>query len=849
MSSLESLGGKGANLVRLREAGFAVPEFVVVPTSEYDAFVTASGLQPLVDAALHGIRHEADHASDTIRAAFSAADMTRQQRDRILELAAPLLGGPVAVRSSATAEDLPDLSFAGQQDTFLDVSGADELCVRVVDCWSSLWTARAIIYRARNAIPHAGVRLAVVIQRMVPADVSGVLFTANPLTGRRDESVVDAVAGLGDALVSGRTTPDNYVLETSTAFVRARILTGARPLLGPVALGELAGLSRRVDREFGQPQDVEWVLRGAELLVVQSRPITNLYPVPQASSDELTVWFSLGAFQGMLEPFTPLGQDALRFALTAAARLAGRDLDWHTNTFIQSAGERLWLRIDGLVRQRVGRTLLLKGLPMVEPGTAAVLARLLDDPRLAPRDQGRTPQALVGWSRFLTRVWGRVPHAVAHPEQARADLDAATDSFVAEASQRLDAAGLAGDPGARLTARVRAIEELLGRVFPVLLPVFGPIMVPSMAMVVRLRHLARATGLADADALALTILRSLPGNVTTEMDLALSDAARLIRADATAWGWLAMTEPALLAVQYRAGRLPRVAQEAIGSFLERYGMRGVAEIDLGAPRWRDDPEAVMQTLQSYLIVDDPERLPRAVHARGEVEATEAVERLAATAGPLAARQIRFMAASVRGMFGARETPKFTIVKVFGLMRDALDASARDLVAAGLLAQPSDVYFLGLDELGSAFARDHRADVAARRAVREREARRGRVPRVLLGDGRAFHEGLEGADGGLRGSGVSPGVAEGPVRVVVDPRTSQLAPGEILVCAGTDPAWTPLFMAAAGLVTEVGGLMTHGSVVAREYGIPAVVGVHEATTRLVTGQRIRLDGTTGAIEVL
>jgi len=849
MSSLERLGGKGANLVRLREAGFAVPEFVVLPTEEYDAFVAAAGLQVVVEAALHGIRHEAEHASDTIRAAFAASDLAPAQRQRILALAAPLLDGPLAVRSSATAEDLPEASFAGQQDTFLDVRGADELCARVVDCWSSLWTARAIAYRSRNGVPHTGVRLAVVIQRMVPADVSGVLFTVNPLTGRRDETVVDAVAGLGEALVSGRVTPDNYVVETATGFVRQRSLAGPRALLGPAALDDLAGVSRSVASAFGEPQDVEWVLRGTTLHLVQSRPITSLYPVPEVDTDELTVFFSVGAFQGMLEPITPLGQDVLRVALTAATKLAGHRTDWHTNTFVRSAGERLWFRLDGLLRNRTGRTLLRNGLPMVEPGTAAILERLLEDPRLSPRPGVRTPQALLGWSRFLVQVWGQVPHAVANPGQARADLVAATDALVAEASRRLEVAGAAADPRARLSARVRAIEEVLETLFPALLPVFGPIMVPSMAMVVRLRHLARATGLPEADALALTVLRALPGNVTTEMDLALSDVAATIRADATAWGWLAMTEPPALARQFTAGGLPRVAQEAVASFLADYGMRGVAEIDLGAPRWRDDPEAVLQTLQSYLLVDDPARLPRAVHARGEAEAADAVARLAAASGRVAARQVRFLASAVRGMFGARETPKFTIVKVFGLMREALDASARDLVAAGLLGSAADVYLLRLDELDGAFARDWRPVVEARRRVREREARRGRVPRVLLGDGRAFHEGLEGADGGLHGSGVSPGVAEGPVRVVLDPRTSQLVPGEILVCAGTDPAWTPLFLTAAGLVTEVGGLMTHGSVVAREYGIPAVVGVHEATDRLVTGQRIRLDGTTGAIEVL
>jgi pyruvate,water dikinase len=267
----------------------------------------------------------------------------------------------------------------------------------------------------------------------------------------------------------------------------------------------------------------------------------------------------------------------------------------------------------------------------------------------------------------------------------------------------------------------------------------------------------------------------------------------------------------------------------------------------------------MHTLQSYLSIA-PEFAPDVVFARGERAAQAAIEKLAAEArgqpgGWLKEKLVRAAARRIRLLMGARESPKFFAIRTMGIARRALLEVGQEFVEAGAIDRPDDLVFLQLSELESLSrneTRDWKALIAERRAAYERELRRPQAPRVLVSDGRAFYEGLgaetEGDDT-IIGSPVSPGVAEGFVRVVLDPRHTQLAPGEILVCPGTDPAWTPLFMAAGGLVTEVGGMMTHGSVVAREYGIPAVVGVESATVRLKTGQRVRVDGTTGRVMVL
>jgi pyruvate,water dikinase len=280
---------------------------------------------------------------------------------------------------------------------------------------------------------------------------------------------------------------------------------------------------------------------------------------------------------------------------------------------------------------------------------------------------------------------------------------------------------------------------------------------------------------------------------------------------------------------------------------------------MGQPRWREDPTSIVQTLQSYIRIPD-DMAPDVLFARGAQSAEKTVERLAEQArqgpgGAIKARIVRAAAQRVRVLLGLRESPKFFIIRVMGIVRNELLASGDEFVADEILEKPEDLFFLHFHELQALANRDLRdwkALIAERRSTYDRENRRKQVPRVLVSDGRAFYEGIgviADTDTVIRGSPVSPGVVEGIVHVIFDPRGAQLAPGEILVCPGTDPAWTPLFMAAGGLITEVGGMMTHGSVVAREYGIPAVVGVHQATTRLKDGQRVRVDGTAGKIMLL
>ena len=886
-------GGKAVNLGRMTRSGFPVPDGFVVTTTAYRHAVAATaGLADLIDAALaEGDPTDpatAESASRAIRAAFRAAPVPAEVAEAVRAAYLALDEGPVAVRSSATAEDLPDLSFAGQQDTYLGIVGEAAVLDAIRDCWSSLWTARAIVYRRRNLVPDAAAALAVVVQRLVPADVSGVLFTANPLTGHRGQMVLDATFGLGEALVSGQVEPDHVVADAASGRVLSRtvgakavatvvsptggVTTETRQASGDSAITDsqvaaLVALGRRVQAEYAAPQDIEWAIHDGTIHLLQTRAITSLYPVPDGAPPD-SVWLSFGAVQGMLAPMTPLGRDAIRCILSGGASVFGHTVDERTNPYLGVAGERLWIRLDRLLRNPLGRRGAPEFLRFVDPSAAAIADTLLGEHWLRPLPRATSRRVAAQTARDLARFGRvavpRIARALARPLPARDRFDDDIDDLIATAREREADAAAQAEPVARLAARARALRADLRGAFPTLLPDAAPLVAPAVVMLRVLSELTDATTDGHGvSPLAMEVTRAIPRNPTTEMDLTLWAVAEAIRADPEATFAFQALTPTELAARYAARRLPDGAQAALDAFLTAYGMRGVGEIDLGRPRWREDPTDLLQTLTVYLDLPE-DAAPPAVFRRGEQAAAVAVERLAAVAsgmprGHLRARTVRWLASRIRALAGGREQPKFAVVQVMGVIREGLLASGADLVALGVLDRPDDVFFLHLSELTGltqASLGGLRPAVEARRAAWSTEIRRARVPRVLVGDGRAFHEGVartaDLADlppGTLVGSPVSPGVVEGLVRVVHDPAPSGLQPGEILVCLGTDPAWTPLFLTAGGLITEVGGMMTHGSVVAREYGIPAVVGVDAATTRLVTGQRIRVNGSVGTIELL
>ncbi|HUS15316.1 MAG TPA: PEP/pyruvate-binding domain-containing protein, partial [Chloroflexia bacterium] len=461
-ADLAAVGGKGANLARLARAGFPVPPGFLVGTAGYRAFVEANDLQAAIltiaRAVPAGDPAALEVASAAIRDRFAAGTMPPAVAAALAAGYAELGSPPVAVRSSATAEDLPDMSFAGQQDTYLNIVGPATLQDAVVRCWASLWTARALGYRARNGIAPEDVALAVVVQEMVPSEASGVLFTANPLTGLRDEVVIDATLGLGEALVSGLVEPDHYVVDATATRILHKTLgdkalaihgqagggtvtvsadAAKHQALPDAAIRELAALGQRVAAHYGTPQDLEWGWADARLYLLQARPITSLFPLPAGvSADPLRVLFSFASVQGVLDPYTPFGQDAIQMVAAGGARMFGFPYTFETQPVLRTAAERLFIDITGPVRHRIGRRLISRAGGALDPGAYQALSTLLADPRLAAT-RGRIHSSTLGHlGRGLGPVLPRLLLALIWPEARYRAMRRQTDAAIARLTAR-----------------------------------------------------------------------------------------------------------------------------------------------------------------------------------------------------------------------------------------------------------------------------------------------------------------------------------------------------------------------------------------------------------------------------
>lgn len=869
------VGGKAASLGELVRAGFPVPSGYCLTTRAYALTEARAGLDAVLDALAvtsPGDPAAAEHAAaarERILAAPVPDPVVRAVTDGYTRLGD---GEPVAVavRSSATAEDLPFASFAGQQDTLLGVVGPDAVLDAVRRCWASLWTDRAVSYRTNNGIDHRRVRLAVVVQLMVDPRVAGVMFTANPLTGRRRQAVIDASPGLGEAVVSGGVDPDHMVVDPSTGEVLERRLGDKRLLVRPAAEGgtervesadggdaacladneaiALARLGMRVEDHYRTPQDTEWAIDGhGAVWLTQSRPITTLYPLPEGApppAEDLRVYFSVNVAQGVFRPFTPAGVQAIRLFGSSVATILGSPPAGFAAgpRVVVAAGGRLFLDATPAVRSAIGRKILPRLLGVMEARSASVMRGLFEDPRLSVAHRSVRPVLRrVVPALLRLRAPSRAVATVLRPATARARVDRLVEEI---------RAGTSVPGGMTGPQRLDAVEHVVRRIIGRALGTFAPVLLPYMVLHRLVRRLL--SDLATEGELQ-TALRGLPHNPTTEMDLALWDVTAEIGRDASSRRLFSDTPPDDLAADYRANRLPPAAQHALAGFLRSYGHRGVAEIDVGVPRWGEEPAHVLGAVANYLRLDDPELAPDAKFERGRREGeamVAALTRRAREHHPLRGRIAGFCLRRIREIAGLREMPKFSLVLLLAGVRVQLRQVGEELAAAGRLEAAEDVFFVDFREARDALCgRDLRPLVRDRRTAHDRELRRRHVPRVLLSDGtepEATASVPARADGTLTGAPASPGVVTAPARVVLDPAAARLEPGEILVAPSTDPGWTPLFLTAGGLVMEMGGAISHGAVVAREYGIPAVVGVRHATERIEEGQHLTVDGAAGTV---
>lgn len=787
-TDLATAGGKGANLGALVRAGLPVPDGFVVTTAAYTSAVTG------VDLGEEGA---------AIRKAVQSAPVPAPLRAEILAAYAALGAGPVAVRSSATAEDLPGAAFAGQQDTYLNVVGDDALVEAVRRCWGSLWTDRAIAYRARLGIDPAEIAIAVVVQAMVDAEFAGVMFTADPVSGARDTLVVDASAGLGEAVVSGQVTPDHYLLDPAG---RVRALTpGRREVviravagggvshaagepgegLPEPALPELAGLGATVAQLFGCPQDIEWAWAHGRVALLQARPMTALPPPPLRLNRAARM---LGAIQSELFPVRPYPIDMSTWIPHGPFGMMGQ-----ITRFYGVRGpfdDDVLTEVDGVVYALVPHA-----------------------PRPTPRILGAPLRIASRVRRFDPARWTADPRFAAFRARVR--------ELAAQDPTALDWHHLVGLPR-RVLAALDPITELRIDYLP--------------GAGAALRRLLVTLALLGRRRLLRELIMDTPTR-TRDTNQALEALATTVRADPALAEAVATRDPSRLAAfpAFEAG---------LGAFLAQYGHRETTSAVLVTPpTWGADPATVLGLL-TVLAADPPQPPADAGAAMAQLLAHPRLRRPARRARVL--RRVE----RARAGLAFREDSHFAFTEPLPMLRRALLEIGSRLRDAGVLTEPQDVFHLRLEELETLadparlpepVARRLRTDVAAR------AARRAELAGVRMIDPRALYPDRERGHALLAGTPAGGGTASGPVKIIRDAAEfTELRTGDVLVCPYTNPAWTPLFARAAAVVVDTGGAASHAAIVAREYGIPAVMGTGTATSTLAEGRWVTVDGDTGRI---
>ncbi|GAA3667027.1 PEP/pyruvate-binding domain-containing protein [Arthrobacter ginkgonis] len=865
---LAAAGGKGVGLGGLIRAGVPVPPGFVLNTAAYAAFVEANHLEAAVQelAALPPQDHE--DASERIRALFAGGTMPAAVAAE-LGAAYVRLGGDtakgdtaVAVRSSATAEDLATASFAGQQDTYLNVRGAEALAAAVTDCWASLWTARALAYRAREGIGPDTVSLAVVVQRMVEAEAAGVMFTANPANGRRDQIVLSAAWGLGESVVGGTVTPDHAVIEAGTGRVLSRLTAdkevmtvyadhGTReqpvpaarrrqPVLDDPAAAALAGYGTRIAEHFGTPQDIEWARAGGEFFILQSRPITAL-PEPAADTPETWtvpypkgLYFRASIVEQLPDPLSPLFADLIDGSVSRSLR--------------------------ALMAEAIGKDVLRAGdvgLPTINgyayyyyrtSGMWRMMGRSLTAVRALLR--GKAHMGVAGWREY------------SHPRYERVIRD-----WLAKPAAELS--------GAELLEGVQALLDA-GTVYYTAVQSIIPLAATSeISFGAYYGKFVRREG----DPPAQTFLLGYDSE-PIRAEKSLYDLAAWARGVPGLAPAILGEPTASLAESQRTGSPPAGFDQALWrqwhprfqDHLDRFG-HAVYNLDFASPVPADDPSALLDTAKFYLRGQgqDPHERQRRSAARREEETSRMIARLGPRRRAAFMRLLRW----AQNAAPIREDALADVGLAWPLLRRMLLELGRRLVDAGVIARPADVFWLRHQELQTAVAfglaapeapavvaitgadRPVRAAAVEERRMLWRGQAKAAVPQMLPESRwmeRAFGKMMpagppDQAGDTIKGIGASAGRVSAGARVLTGPQDFALmVPGDVLVARITTPAWTPLFAMASAVVTDVGGPLSHSSIVAREYGIPAVLGTGVATQRLASGQRIRVDGDAGTVTI-
>ncbi|WP_347551756.1 phosphoenolpyruvate synthase [Pseudalkalibacillus hwajinpoensis] len=849
------VGGKGLNLGELSKIeGIQVPEGFCVTTAGYQKAIEQNETyHALLDHLKIAERDQIGEISRKIREIIMEVEIPSD----VVKAVAHYLSHfgnehAYAVRSSATAEDLPHASFAGQQDSYLNIVGKEAILRHIRKCWASLFTDRAVIYRMNSGFDHSQVYLSVIVQRMVFPQASGILFTADPITSNRKLLSIDASFGLGEALVSGLVSADCYKVQEEE-IVDKRLATKKMAIYGLKEGGtetqqikpdqqktqtltdqqilHLARIGRQIEAYFGCPQDIEWCLVDDTFYIVQSRSITTLYPIPETNDQENHVYVSVGHQQMMTDPMKPLGLSL--FLLT-------------TNAPMYKAGGRLFVDCTHSLASPALREILLNAMgqsdPLIKDALMTIVERedfikSLPNGEKAPSHSESNRDTSES---FLEQIDN--DPTIVH------DLIRRSQTSIEELKQNIQTKS-----GAELFRFIlEDIQQLKKILFdPQSLDVIRAAMDASSWINEKMKKWLGEKNVADA------LSQSAPNNITSEMGLSLLDVADVIRPYPEVIDYLQHVKDDNFLdelVKFDGGQETR---DAIYAFLNKYGMRCSGEIDITKVRWSEKPTALVPMILSNIKNFEPNASNRKFE-QGRQEALkkeqELLDRLKQLpGGKRKTKKTKRLISLIRNYIGYREYPKYAMINRYFVYKQALLKEAEQLVQAKVIHVKEDIYYLTFEELREV-VRTNKLDyqIINKRKDEYKLYEKLTPPRVFTSEGEIIageykRENLPAE--AIVGLPVSSGVIEGRARVILNMKDADLEDGDIIVTSFTDPSWTPLFLSIKGLVTEVGGLMTHGAVIAREYGLPAVVGVENATKLIKDGQRIRVHGTEGYIEIL
>lgn len=853
------VGGKGANLGELsRIEGIPVPDGFCISTEAFKKIIEET---PSINELLEQLsrlkvehRDKISELSSEIRRVIEGIAIPEDIDEEITRILSRVgEKNAYAIRSSATAEDLPTASFAGQQDTYLNIMGKEAILSHISKCWASLFTERAVIYRIKNGFDHRKVHLSVVVQQMVFPEVSGIMFTSDPVTSNRKVSSIDASLGLGEALVSGLVNADNYKvrdgkiidkkISTKKMAIYALKDGGTKEqqiepemqniqVLTDEHILQLESMGRKIQEHFGCPQDIEWCLAQDTFYIVQSRPITTLYPVPEASDEENHVYLSVGHQQMMTDPLKPLGMSLMEL-ISFGHRF--------------KAGGRLFVDVTPMLTSPDSRKVLLNNMEQHDPLTKDAVSTIIDRGDFIKSLQDDKEEQSSNKSNKSVSSVGSQPQIESNPTMV-SDLIKKSQTSIQVLKQNIQSKS-----GADLFDFIlEDIGELKKILFdPQSTAVFMAAIDASSWINEKMNLWLGEKNAAD------TLSQSVPNNITSEMGLELMDVADVIRPYPEVIDYLQHVKDDNFLEKLDKFHGGQETRDAILCYLNKHGMRCSGEIDITKPRFSEKPITLIPMILSNIKNFEPNagnlkfEQGRQEALEKEQELLERLKRL--PDGEQKAKETKQNIDLIRNFIGYREYPKYGMVNRYFVYKQALMKEAEQLVQKSVIHEKEDIFYLTLEELHEV-VKTNKLDyeIINKRKDEHKLYEKLTPPRVITSDGEIItgkykRENLPA--GAIAGLAVSSGSFEGRARVILNMEEANLEEGDILVTSFTDPSWTPLFVSIKGLVTEVGGLMTHGAVIAREYGLPAVVGVENATKLIKDGQRIRVNGTDGYVEIL